>query len=95
MGRDNAGIGRSQKLVLHLLALGSGEKSVRQLSYDWPDLTESAARGAVMRLGDRSLVDVAGWEDNRRTYKLTERGWEVVGEIEPTPGTPSRGRSAG
>jgi DNA-binding HxlR family transcriptional regulator len=74
--RGAAGLGRTQKLVLRLLA--SGSKSARHLAYDWPGLTESAAHSAVRRLGDRGLVDVAGW-DNRdgRTYCLTERGAAV------------------
>lgn len=73
---DDANLGRTQILVLRLLA--SGSKSVRHLAYDWPGLTESAARGAVMRLADRALVDVAGWDDyNGRTYFLTERGRAV------------------
>lgn len=73
---DSVRLGRTQILVLRLLASG-GAKSVRHLAYDWPGLSESAARGAVMRLGDRSLVDVAGWDGESRTYTLTERGREV------------------
>lgn len=74
--RGGVGLGRTQVLVLRLLA--SGPKSVRTLSYDWPDLTESAARSAVNRLGDRGLVDMAGWDRNDgRTFCLTARGREV------------------
>lgn len=72
-------LGRTQKLVLRLLASGSGPKSARYLAYDFPALTESAAQSAILRLGLRGLVDVAGWESdsNRRTYKLTEEGREI------------------
>lgn len=75
--RDRAkGLGHTQVLVLHLLA--DADKSIRTLAYDWPDLTESAARGAVDRLGSRGLVDATGRDDyDRRTYGLTERGREV------------------
>lgn len=74
--RRRVGLGRTQKLVLRLLADGS--KSARHLAYDWPSLTESAARSAVHRLGERSLVDVAGWDSrDGRTYCLTDRGREV------------------
>jgi DNA-binding PadR family transcriptional regulator len=71
-----ANLGRTQKLVLRLLA--DRPKSIQHLGYDWPGLTESAAYSAVMRLADRGLVDVAGWDDyDRRTYRLTEKGAEV------------------
>lgn len=70
------GLGHTQVLVLHLLA--DEAKSIRNLAYDWPDLTESAARGAVERLGLRGLVDAAGRDDyDRQTFRLTGRGREV------------------
>jgi DNA-binding HxlR family transcriptional regulator len=77
MRRDRtAGLGRTQILVLRLLA--DNAKSARHLSYDWPGLTESAARSAVSRLADRGLVDMAGWDvRDGRTYCLTARGAEV------------------
>lgn len=69
-------LGRTQMLVLRLLA--GGAKSAQTLGHDWPGLTASSARSAVMRLGMRGLVDMAGWNDyNQRTYRLTEKGAEV------------------
>jgi len=85
--RGGSGLGRTQRLVLRLLAAGEGystqgAKSARNLSYDWPGLTESAAYSAVMRLADRGLVDAAGWEhDGGRTYKLTAKGRGVEAEL--------------
>lgn len=77
-------LGRTQKLVLRLFATTGENLSARQLEYHWPSLTESAAAGAIQRLGRRSLVDVAGWEDpsNRRTYRLTEKGWAVANVLD-------------
>jgi DNA-binding HxlR family transcriptional regulator len=73
--RDVGGLGRTQKLVLQLLA-SNGSLSARELEYHWPTLTESSAYSAVMRLADRGLVDVAGWDQygRNRSYCLTERG---------------------
>lgn len=66
-------LGRTQKLVLALLAEQS--KSAQRLAYDHPALTESSARSAVMRLAQRGLADMAGWDDSdRRTYCLTDKG---------------------
>jgi DNA-binding PadR family transcriptional regulator len=80
--RQAKNLGRTQVLVLRLLASSdSGEKDCRELEYDWPSLTESAAYGAIQRLGNRGLVDVAGWKENRRTYKLTDRGREVEAKL--------------
>lgn len=72
-------LGRTQILVLHLLA--DGPKTVRTLGYDWPGLTDSAARSAVNRLGDRSLVDATGWDGAGRMYGLTECGEAVERSI--------------
>ncbi len=76
-------LGRTQQLVLHLIAAHSQAPSIRDLAYDWPSLTESAARSAVNRLGDRRLVDVAGFHagTNTRTYKLTALGRQVEVEL--------------
>lgn len=69
-------LGRTQVLVLRLLA--DGPKSAQTLGYDWPGLTESSARSAVMRLARRGFTDMAGWNAyNQRTYCLTEKGAEV------------------
>jgi DNA-binding HxlR family transcriptional regulator len=68
-------LGRTGILVLRLLA--DGEKDCRHLEYDWPGLTESAARSAIGRLADRGLVDVAGWKEGRRTYCLTPHGRQI------------------
>lgn len=72
-------LGRTQRLVLHLLA--DGPKSAQQLGYDWPGITEASARGALDRLLDRGLVDSAGLDQygRLRTYGLTERGRTIEG----------------
>lgn len=81
------GLGHSQVLILRLLA-SIGEASAAELERNWPGLTESAARNAVLRLGDRGLVDLAGWDwdgagrgHGQRTYSLTERGREVEAKL--------------
>ena len=76
-----ARIGRTQKQVLASLSV-CRSASVRTLSRDWPGLTESSVRSAVMRLGQRSLVDVAGWDDyGCRTYALTDKGALIEHDI--------------
>lgn len=67
-----ARLGHTQILVLRLLAEDS--KSAQHLAYDWPGLTESSARSAILRLAHRGLVDMAGFDGMRRTYCLTEKG---------------------
>ena len=85
MRRDpSRGLGRTQRLVLHLLA--DRPKSVRTLLLDWwPRMPESSIRSALYSLGRRSLVDAAGWEPNGgRTYALTDKGREVERELVAT-----------
>lgn len=79
-------LGRTQVLVLQLLA--GGAKSVRELAYHWPSLTESSARSALERLGDKRLVDVAGFESGttRRQFCLTARGADVERRLLGEPG---------
>lgn len=79
------GLGRTQRLVLHLLAFGA--KSTRTLAYDMPLwFTPTAMYGAVMRLANRGLVDFAGWDESQdRTYCLTERGAAVERALDPDP----------
>lgn len=72
--RSGQNLGRTQVLVLRLLAAGEHPKSAAKLAYDWPGLTESAARSALGRLGDRGLVDAAGFDGEARTFSLTEKG---------------------
>jgi predicted ArsR family transcriptional regulator len=81
--RRDAPLGRTQQLVLHLLADNS--KSVRTLAYDWPGLTENSVRSALERLGMRGLVDLADRHGERgRVYRLTAKGVEVENAlIEP------------
>lgn len=73
-------LGRTQKLVLHLLASQS-PCTARELSYHWPSLSESAAMSAVNRLADRGLVDMGpgDWSRGRfaRSFVLTRAGAEV------------------
>jgi DNA-binding HxlR family transcriptional regulator len=53
--RSQRPLGRTQVLVMHLLALEP--KTVRTLSNDWPGLTEAIVSGALSRLADRGYVD--------------------------------------
>ena len=76
-----ARLGRTQKQVLASLAMHRSA-SVRTLAQDWPGLTESSVRSAVHRLGGRSFVDVAGWDDyGCRTYALTEKGTRFENDV--------------
>lgn len=79
--RTRRPLGRTQVLVLRLLANHRQAPSARDLAYDWPGLTESAVHGALNRLGDRGLVDLAGFDGRARTYKLTPRGIEAELEL--------------
>jgi len=74
MSAPATNLGRTQKLVLRLLACHVRPPTVRDLAMDWPGLTESAVRGAIGRLESRRLVDVAGYDGEARTYTLTGRG---------------------
>jgi DNA-binding HxlR family transcriptional regulator len=75
-GSDGSRLGRTQVLVLHLLA--GSVKSIDRLAMDWPGLTESSVRGAIGRLYERGLVDVAHYNAyNARVFMLTERGRAV------------------
>lgn len=81
--RSGKNLGRTQILVLNLLSLHN-DLSASELEYHWPSLTRSSAHSALMRLGDRALVDVANWSpDKGRTYKLTEAGRAVAAELVP------------
>lgn len=73
--------------MLRLLSLGSRPKSIRDLAYDWPGLSESAARGAINRLGDRGLVDAADFDPiyDARRYSLTAKGERAVAALDPDP----------
>lgn len=74
--RRNSPLGRTQQLVLHLLA--DRPKSIRTLAYDWPGLTESCVRSAVDRLAMRGLVDLADRQGERgRMFTLTAKGAEI------------------
>jgi DNA-binding MarR family transcriptional regulator len=71
-------LGRSQKLVLHILA-DQSPCTARDLAYHWPSLSESAAMSAIDRLAARGLVDLGPGEFShagrfRRSFVLTERG---------------------
>jgi hypothetical protein len=74
-GGSEIPLGRTQVLVMRLLALAEHPKSVRALAYDWPTLTESSVRSALDGLWRRGLVDAAGWEaGGGRKYVLTTKG---------------------
>jgi DNA-binding MarR family transcriptional regulator len=86
-----SGLGRTQRLVLQLLALNQ-PCSASELARHWygGGLTESAAGSAVSRLADRGLIDLGPgeWTGGRfsRTYVLTERGVAVerqVSDLDP------------
>lgn len=68
------GLGRTQVLVLQLLALS--DKSVRTLASDGFGLSESSVRGALERLGRRGLVD-RKFSHDVLEYHLTRQGAEV------------------
>lgn len=84
--RYGQNLGRTQVLVLRLLAAGEYPKSAAKLAYDWPALTESAARSALGRLGDRRLVDAAGFDGSSRTFALTDAGIALERELLATEG---------
>jgi predicted MarR family transcription regulator len=72
------GLGRAQKLVLHTLASAERPKSVKDLQMDWYSiLSEASVASAVVSLGDRSLIDAAGFDGRARTYAITQAGIEV------------------
>ena len=72
-------LGRTQKLVLQLLA--NGPKAVRVLAFDWPGLTEGQVRGALDRLASRGLVDRVGYRQRAYIYGLTAKGREVEAQV--------------
>lgn len=84
-------LGPTQRTILQVLSFPSHDAmSVRQLGMSWPSLDESNVRPAITRLGNRGLVDVAGWEGggqyearDRRTFRLTNAGWAVVHQLSP------------
>jgi DNA-binding HxlR family transcriptional regulator len=73
---SSKGLGRTQILVLNLLAAG-GPKSARDLERDWPSMTPDKAYSALASLGNRGLVDAAGFDGRARTYCLTAKGAAV------------------
>lgn len=78
-GCITARLGHTQRLIMDLLALGEGPKSIRHLAYDWPGPSEDAVRSAVGRLERRGFVAAAGWEPaGGRTYTLTPSGESVL-----------------
>lgn len=70
-----AGLGRTQKLVLHLLAREA--KLVRTLAMDWPGLTEASVRTALTGLEQRGLVNRPTYHRGAYKFGLTDRGREV------------------
>lgn len=77
-----AGLGRTQRLVLQLLACD--DKSVRTLVSDGFGLSESSVRGALRSLGLRGLVD-RSFSYDVLVYHLTRKGSEVadaLGEVD-------------
>ena len=78
--RRNTPLGRTQVLVMHLLALGP--KTVRRLSHDWPGLSEAMVSGALARLADRGYVDRRA-PHGFYQWHLTDRG--VAAEREMVP----------
>lgn len=72
-------LGYAQRCVL--CSLAGDECDVRTLSYNWPGLSESSARSAVMSLSKWGLVDAARFENRSRLFKLTERGHEYAARL--------------
>jgi ATP-dependent DNA ligase len=68
------GLGRTQVLVLQLLA--NGPKSVRTIASDGFGISESSARSTLERLGRRGLVD-RKYSYRELEYHLTSEGAEV------------------
>jgi len=68
--------GRTQQIVMHLLAGGS--KPISRIVHDWPGLTESSVRSAIDSLSRRGLVDLADRHHERgRVFQLTPKGAEA------------------
>lgn len=71
--------GRVQEQVLTSLFSGqSATHTVRQLTYDWPGLTESSVYSAINSLHRRGLVDCRRMEGRERLWELTDEGAAVV-----------------
>lgn len=84
MRRSTRKLGRTQKLVLQLLA-SRGGSTVVELAFSWPSLSESSARSAAERLASRGLVDAVGWDVvGGRRYGLTEVERDLTGLDEDT-----------
>lgn len=75
-----ATLGHTQRRVL--LTMADGEARAVTDWGAWYPLNEGQVRGAMTRLGQRGLVDVAGWSRDghgrARTFCLTERGRELA-----------------
>lgn len=83
-------VGPTQLVILQLLCQHR-MLSVAQMCYHWPSLRHSMAKRAVDRLGDRNLIDVAGFDDKgRRTFKITDRGRALERSSNPSDDGPGR-----
>jgi hypothetical protein len=80
--RPNAPLGPTQRRVL--LGLGTRGASAANDWAAWYPLRYGEVYGAIQRLGMRGLVDVDGWKDGARTYRLTKAGVEAVDRIAPS-----------
>ena len=70
-----------QERVINLLAI-RGEAAATDWTA-WYPMSEQQVRGILRGLSRRSVVDVAGFDDRARTFKLTEYGWEVANSLVP------------
>ena len=65
-----------------LLSLANDERTVRTIAYDWPGLSDGAARSIVAALYRKGLVEPCRFEPNGRSWKLSRDGGEFVTAIE-------------
>lgn len=75
LGHPAHRLGHIQRYVLLVL---SNRGASTASGFGWWPLREDQVRGAIRGLANRGLVDVAGFENGARTYRLTRTGFEVV-----------------
>lgn len=77
VSRRDKPLGRTQKMVLHILA-ARGDCTVADIEMQGFGLAASSIRGALHTLGMRGLVDATGFDESHRsrarTFGLTDAG---------------------
>lgn len=81
MRRKNFNPTHLQARVIRTLA-NRGEATIIDWTA-WYPMAETQVRGVINGLGRRGIVDVAGFDDRARTYKLTEAGWAAAEKLDP------------